>query len=90
MERLFAHVFEQYNLLQHPFYLAWNEGHLTKEQMAVYAGEYGSFIQLISEGWHAAGEQAIAQGRRRTLCIMEKLFGKPGHKKYGSYHKPSQ
>jgi len=61
MQRLFASVFEQYNLLRHPFYLAWNEGKLTKEQMAIYAGEYGSFIQLISEGWQVAGEQAIAK-----------------------------
>jgi len=61
MQRLFAPVFERYNLLQHPFYLAWNEGRLTKEQMAVYAGEYGSFIQLISGGWQAAGEPVIAK-----------------------------
>jgi pyrroloquinoline-quinone synthase len=60
MQRLFSSIFEQYNLLQHPFYLAWNEGRLTKEQMAVYAGEYGAFIQLISEGWQAVGEQTIA------------------------------
>jgi len=61
MQGLFAHIFEQYNLLQHPFYLAWNEGRLTKEQMGVYAGEYSSFIQLISAGWQAVGEQAIAK-----------------------------
>ena len=60
MQRLFAPVFEQYNLLQHPFYLAWSEGRLTREQMAVYATEYGSFIQLISKGWQVAGEQTIA------------------------------
>jgi pyrroloquinoline-quinone synthase len=61
MERLFSPVFEQYNLLQHPFYLAWNEGKLTKEQMAIYASEYSSFIQLISKGWQVVGEQAIAK-----------------------------
>jgi len=73
MQRLFSPVFEQYNLLQHPFYLAWNEGTLTKEQMAVYAGEYGSFIQLISEGWQAAGEQAIAQEEEEHFILWKKF-----------------
>jgi pyrroloquinoline-quinone synthase len=73
MQRLFSPVFEQYNLLQHPFYLAWNEGKLTKEQMAVYAGEYGSFIQLISEGWQAAGEQAIAKEEEEHFILWKKF-----------------
>jgi pyrroloquinoline-quinone synthase len=73
MQKLFSPVFEQYNLLRHPFYLAWNEGKLTKEQMAVYAGEYGSFIQLISEGWAAAGEQAIAKEEEEHYILWKKF-----------------
>jgi len=73
MQRLFSPVFEQYNLLQHPFYLAWNEGKLTKEQMAVYAGEYGSFIQLVSEGWQATGEQAIAKEEEEHYILWKKF-----------------
>ncbi len=75
MQRLFSPIFEQYNLLQHPFYLAWNEGRLTKEQMAVYAGEYGSFIQLVSEGWQAAGEQVIANEEEEHY-VLWKNFAK--------------
>lgn len=71
MQSLFSPVFEQYNLLQHPFYLAWNEGRLTKEQMAVYATEYGSFIQLISNGWQAAGEQAIAKEEEEHYTLWK-------------------
>jgi len=84
MQRLFAHIFEQYNLLQHPFYLAWNEGHLTKEQMAVYAREYGSFIQLISEGWHAAGEQAIAQEEEEHYVLWRNFSESLGTKNMGA------
>ena len=84
MQKLFAHIFEQYNLLQHPFYLAWNEGHLTKEQMAVYAGEYGSFIQLISEGWHAAGEQAIAQEEEEHYVLWRNFSESLGTKNMGA------
>ena len=75
MQRLFPSVFEQYNLLQHPFYRAWNEGRLTKEQMAVYASKYGSFIQLISEGWEVAGEQTIATEEAEHYTLW-KLFAK--------------
>ena len=73
MQTLFSPVFEQYDLLKHPFYLAWNEGRLTKEQLAVYAGEYGSFIQLISEGWQAAGEQAIAKEEEEHYELWKKF-----------------
>jgi pyrroloquinoline-quinone synthase len=71
MQRLFSPVFEQYNLLRHPFYLAWNEGRLTKEQMAIYATEYGSFIQLISKGWQVAGEQAIAKEEEEHYVLWK-------------------
>ena len=71
MQALFSPVFEQYNLLEHPFYLAWNEGKLTKEQMAVYAAGYGSFIQLISKGWQAAGEQAIAREEEEHYVLWK-------------------
>jgi len=84
MQRLFVPVFEQYNLLQHPFYLAWNEGKLTKEQMAVYAAEYGSFIQLISEGWQAAGEQAIAKEEEEHYLLWKNFAGSLETKNMGS------
>jgi pyrroloquinoline-quinone synthase len=41
--------------------------------MAVYAGEYGSFIQLISEGWRAAGEQAIAKEEEEHYVLWKKF-----------------
>lgn len=73
MQKLFSPVFEQYNLLQHPFYLAWNEGKLTKEQLAIYASEYSSFIQLISQGWLAAGEVAIAKEEEEHYTLWKKF-----------------
>ncbi len=81
MQTLFSPVFEQYNLLQHPFYLAWNAGRLTKEQMAVYADEYGSFIQLISKGWKAAGEQAIAMEEEEHYVLWKNFAESLGTKK---------
>jgi pyrroloquinoline-quinone synthase len=84
MQRLFPPVFEQYNLLQHPFYLAWNGGRLTKEQMAVYATGYGSFIQLISKGWQAAGEQTIAKEEEEHYVLWKNFAESLGTKHRGA------
>jgi len=84
MQRVFSPVFEQYNLLKHPFYLAWNEGRLTKEQMATYAAEYGSFIQLISEGWQVTGEQAIAKEEETHYLLWKKFAESLGTKASGA------
>jgi pyrroloquinoline-quinone synthase len=66
----------KHNLLQHPFYLAWNEGKLTRDQLALYAGEYGSFIKLISKGWQQTGEPAIAQEENEHYELWQKFaFG---------------
>jgi pyrroloquinoline-quinone synthase len=60
MQPIFSTTFKEFNLLKHPFYLAWNEGKLTKDQLALYAGEYGAFIRLIPKGWEKLGESGIA------------------------------
>jgi pyrroloquinoline-quinone synthase len=60
MNKTFNETLEKHSLLKHPFYISWNEGTLTREQLALYATEYGSFIKLISEGWARIGEEKIA------------------------------
>lgn len=73
MNNTFKDTLEQHSLLKHPFYLAWNEGTLTRDQLALYAGEYGSFIQLISKGWQQAGEEAIAQEEVEHYDLWQKF-----------------
>jgi len=73
MNNTFKQTLEQHSLLKHPFYLAWNEGTLTREQLALYAGEYGSFIQLISKGWEQAGEKAIAAEEVEHYDLWQKF-----------------
>jgi len=74
---------EQYNLLQHPFYLAWNEGKLSRAQLALYAGEYGSFINLISKGWQQAGETAIAKEETEHFVIWQRFASSIGSQAIG-------
>jgi pyrroloquinoline-quinone synthase len=75
MNTLFPEAFAQYNLLDHPFYLAWNKGTLTREQLAEYAVQYGQFIRLISEGWQKIGEPGIAKEEQEHYELW-KQFGK--------------
>jgi pyrroloquinoline-quinone synthase len=75
MKFYYPNVFRKYNLLDHPFYLAWNEGKLSREQLSLYAQQYGLFIQLISSGWHAANEEGIALEENEHYILWQK-FGK--------------
>ena len=75
MSNTFADTLKQYNLLEHPFYLAWNEGKLTREQLSLYAGEYGSFIKLISQGWQQAGEHQIASEEIEHFALWQNFAG---------------
>src|SRR5258706_10645082 len=81
MKKLFSSVFEQYNLLLHPFYTAWNKGTLTRKQVAVYAQEYGSFIELISKGWHTVGENKIARVEQQHNLLWQNFAQSLGSKK---------
>ncbi len=80
MNNTFSDTLKQYNLLEHPFYLAWNEGKLTREQFALYAGEYGSFIKLISKGWQQAGEQQIADEEMAHFVLWQNFANSIGSK----------
>ena len=73
--KIYSETFRKYNLLDHPFYLAWNEGKLSCEQLSLYAQQYGSFIQLISNGWQAANEEGIATEEQEHYILWQK-FGK--------------
>ena len=73
MTMYYPEVFAKYNLLDHPFYLAWNEGKLSKEQLSLYAVQYGSFIQLISQGWEVANEESIALEEEQHYILWQKF-----------------
>lgn len=84
MNNTFSGIFKQYDLLQHPFYLAWNEGKLTREQLALYAGEYGSFIKLISKGWKKIGENEIAEEETGHYNLWENFAASIGSASVGA------
>jgi len=48
IERLDAER-ERYHTLRHPFYLRWSAGELTREQLAVYAGQYRHAVVALAD-----------------------------------------
>ena len=46
----------RWNLLNHPFYQAWNQGTLPMSDLQTYAREYGAFIASIPQGWTTLGD----------------------------------
>jgi pyrroloquinoline-quinone synthase len=53
--------------------LAWNEGKLTRKQLALYSCEWGTFIRQISKGWKIAGEHKIAAEEMEHFKLWEKF-----------------
>ena len=58
----------RWNVLEHPFYLRWERGDLTREDLAFYAGEYRHAVVALADaaavggdGMHAAEEAAHIQ-----------------------------
>jgi pyrroloquinoline-quinone synthase len=84
MNQIFSETFKQYNLLQHPFYLAWNKGTLIRDQLALYAGEYGAFIKLISTGWETIGEREIAAEETGHYELWQKFAGSIGSTQFSA------
>jgi pyrroloquinoline-quinone synthase len=78
METAFSSSIEKWNLLNHPFYRAWNNGSLPAEKLKQYAAEYGAFISTIGHGWAAAGEPMIAAEESEHFEIWKKFANSLG------------
>ena len=51
-------VRDRWNVLEHPFYQRWSAGELTREELAVYAGEYRHAVVALADA--AAATAATA------------------------------
>lgn len=54
---------ERWDVLQHPFYQRWSAGELTREELAVYAGEYRHAVVALADASAAAAETASGELR---------------------------
>ena len=45
---------ERWNVLRHPFYVRWEEGELTREELQTYAGQYRHAVAAVARAsWNA-------------------------------------
>jgi pyrroloquinoline-quinone synthase len=49
---------ERWNVLEHPFYVRWERGELTREELARYAGEYRHAVVALARSARTAGLHA--------------------------------
>ena len=66
-------IIERRNLLDHPFYQAWNAGELPVEALRTYAEEYGPFVQTVPAGWAAHGDSRTANEEVMHAVLWEKF-----------------
>lgn len=62
-------IIDERCLLKHPFYQAWNMGTLSYADLAVYATQYGEFIDGIAAGWESAGDSNVAAEEREHAAL---------------------
>jgi pyrroloquinoline-quinone synthase len=49
---------ERWNVLEHPFYVRWERGELTRDELARYAGEYRHAVVALARSARTAGLHA--------------------------------
>ena len=49
---------ERWNVLEHPFYVRWERGDLTQDELALYAGEYRHAVVALARAARTAGLHA--------------------------------
>lgn len=69
-------VIAKHSLLEHPFYVAWNNGTLPVAALSDYAREYGAFIDTIADGWDVAGSPTIARIEEEHAQIWDRTFAR--------------
>ena len=69
---------EKHNLLNHPFYQAWDAGELSRDALALYAREYSRFIAKVADGWEACGDSDIAAEEREHHDLWMKFYDSLG------------
>jgi pyrroloquinoline quinone (PQQ) biosynthesis protein C len=58
---------KRWNVLEHPFYTRWEQGELTHEELARYAGEYRHAVVALARAAHTARMHAHEEAEHIAL-----------------------
>jgi pyrroloquinoline-quinone synthase len=61
----------RWNVLDHPFYLRWERGELTRTELAFYAGEYRHAVVALADAAVAAGDAEHASEEAAHVALWD-------------------
>jgi pyrroloquinoline-quinone synthase len=61
----------QWNVLDHPFYLRWERGELTRDELAFYAGEYRHAVVALADTAAAGADDEHAAEERAHIALWD-------------------
>jgi pyrroloquinoline-quinone synthase len=62
---------ERWNVLRHPFYARWEQGDLSRDELAFYAGEYRHAVVALAEAAGAAGDAEHAREEAEHVALWD-------------------
>jgi pyrroloquinoline-quinone synthase len=61
----------RWNVLDHPFYLRWERGELSRDDLAFYAGEYRHAVVALADAASAGGDPEHAAEERAHIDLWD-------------------
>ncbi len=65
----------RWDVLQHPFYVRWERGELSREELAFYAGEYRHAVCAVAASAAAAGDSEHAREEAEHVALWDEFAG---------------
>ena len=65
----------RWNVLDHPFYLRWESGELTRDDLAFYAGEYRHAVVALADAAATAGDPEHAREEAGHIALWDDFAG---------------
>lgn len=63
----------RWNVLDHPFYLRWERGELTPDELAFYAGEYRHAVVALADAAAAGGDPEHAAEEAAHISLWDEF-----------------
>lgn len=65
----------RWNVLDHPFYLRWERGELSRDDLAFYAGEYRHAVVALADSAAATGDAEHAREESEHVALWDEFAG---------------
>jgi pyrroloquinoline-quinone synthase len=66
-------VRQRWNVLDHPFYLRWERGELSRDELAFYAGEYRHVVVALADAAAATGDTDHAAEETGHITLWDEF-----------------